>query len=89
MQQKLNMQLERKKTEILVTTKPENHYFNLNFYLKNDNWQNFAWENNPAILQGASIFFINENSPKRQITNKNSKVKLFLEGFDSQKRGGK
>jgi hypothetical protein len=42
MQQKLNMQLERKKTEILVTTKPENHYFNLNFYLKNDNWQNFA-----------------------------------------------
>jgi hypothetical protein len=42
MQQKLNMQLERKKTEILVTTKPENHYFHLNFYLKNDNWQNFA-----------------------------------------------
>jgi hypothetical protein len=34
MQQKLKMQLKRKKTEILVTTKPENHYFHLNFYLK-------------------------------------------------------
>jgi hypothetical protein len=49
MQQKLNMQLDRKK-------KHENHYFNLNFYFKNDNWQNFACENNPAILQGASIY---------------------------------